>query len=734
MQTNEENKQNQNEKRITQLELVYLANVVLYIDDIQSLFRFCFINKKCDETIKALYINVNAKITEGKSEGCQSHLLQQQVFMKELRLYEHIETLKLNSYNQQLIPFLFFNRNSSENNFDEKEIEKRNEIIENYEMKENNENEKHSSILINRNERKDSKDSKEMKKDKKKKLFKSKKESKELKQSKQKELNKRDYSMISSKCQLILYNEININTIHVAEQIVELRNVIVKERINLEHFVNLKKVSLILRNNIKISSIGLKKERKYQLFKFFFNNYNDEEFIDQIEDYNVERIILIFDKKKYILSNHAIINEIQRKQLEKYQQIQTNIILCSTFYHKLIPSDVIIYNRRHDELETKVVPIPDEIINQYYPTSITIGLIKKKENISEQIEIEQINNENNEEIQTIHQSNQQLENTNEEIQQNEIIHLKEINYDLSKYPSIESIWNDNYNIKITFNNQCNFYYGFYTQSLLNTQSLQFLRSLYLTGVDQPITIPESVRVLQLVQCKNKIISNFNQMKVISMIICATPFQYEEINESIVVLIISHVQIKQTFHNLKNLKELSIYDCSIFPDIDSFYPQQLMSLSCSQQYLPHETDIIKLRFASGRYLDIGKYNQLIELELLSLPKIKSLPSSLQSIVLRHIKVPLLDLSKWKSIISVYFDGCIIQSVILPKQTKTLILEKSQVSFKNLKNIELSSLLVHDSPIKLHHVNPHLKMLYYNNDHFVFDDFKTIFTDLVFPPIN
>ena len=110
MNHNETKEEKQNDTKMIQLELVYLANVVLYVTDFESLLQFVFINKKCQESIKALYTNIDSKVHQRQTVGLQKKVIDQQIFFKELRLYQHLETMKLSPENQQLIPFIFLNK------------------------------------------------------------------------------------------------------------------------------------------------------------------------------------------------------------------------------------------------------------------------------------------------------------------------------------------------------------------------------------------------------------------------------------------------------------------------------------------------------------------------------------------------------------------------------------------------------------------------------------------------
>ena len=44
------------------IELVYLANILLYITDFETIVTFCFVNKKCQESVKALYMMIGTEL------------------------------------------------------------------------------------------------------------------------------------------------------------------------------------------------------------------------------------------------------------------------------------------------------------------------------------------------------------------------------------------------------------------------------------------------------------------------------------------------------------------------------------------------------------------------------------------------------------------------------------------------------------------------------------------------
>ena len=91
-----------------QLEKIYLANVVLYLDHVITAERFTMINKKCKDALQILHINPCYPISKEHEYFMtkECNYLQQKMFLKEISLFPHLQTIRFTDQTIQFLPLI----------------------------------------------------------------------------------------------------------------------------------------------------------------------------------------------------------------------------------------------------------------------------------------------------------------------------------------------------------------------------------------------------------------------------------------------------------------------------------------------------------------------------------------------------------------------------------------------------------------------------------------------------
>ena len=91
-----------------QLEKIYLANIVLYFDHVTTAEKFTLINKKCKDALQILHINPCYQVQKENEYFItkECNYLQQKMFLKEISLFPHLETIRFTDQTIQFLPLI----------------------------------------------------------------------------------------------------------------------------------------------------------------------------------------------------------------------------------------------------------------------------------------------------------------------------------------------------------------------------------------------------------------------------------------------------------------------------------------------------------------------------------------------------------------------------------------------------------------------------------------------------
>ncbi|ELP88094.1 hypothetical protein EIN_222370 [Entamoeba invadens IP1] len=91
------------------MESVYLANCVLYFTNFTTLIEFIFVSKNCRDAVEMLYRNPCTTVDTPQTPPLK-YLIDQQIFVREIQVFPHLETIEIMKGNVPLLQFLFMSK------------------------------------------------------------------------------------------------------------------------------------------------------------------------------------------------------------------------------------------------------------------------------------------------------------------------------------------------------------------------------------------------------------------------------------------------------------------------------------------------------------------------------------------------------------------------------------------------------------------------------------------------